>query len=379
MRIAIDVSALAGAQGGMRIYLEELLKELARIDQKNEYWLYLARWRDLADAERQFPTLENLRFKRCLRRFPFRLLMNLENRLGLRVQERWLLPEVDLFHGACQTVPPLTRTRSVITVHHFEEMRYTHISDWDNFYYWQVYKNSVERADSVIADSQYTRRYLQETFKLPEEKISVIYHGIFNPKPVFTAEEKRAHRTAYGLPERFVVCVSHMHLRKNTVRLVQAFARLPESLKDVHLVLVGGGHPWYIEEVRKAVAEAGISERVHFTGPVAHDQAALFYATAELFVLPSLLEGFGIPLIEAMAMGVAVCASTTTSIPEVVGGAGLHFDPENLEEMSEQMRRILEDDALRRELIAKGLARSSEFTWENAARSTLEVYHKTCP
>jgi alpha-1,3-rhamnosyl/mannosyltransferase len=376
MRIAIDVSALAGTQGGMQIYLQQILKHLALLDRKNDYYLYIARWGDLEAARRSLPSIAAANFKPWLKRFPYKLLMNLENRLGLRVEERFLLPPIDLFHGACQMIPPLSRAKSVITVHHLEEARYNYPTQWDKFYYWDVYSKSVLRADQLIADSNYTKRYLLDTFKLDPEKINVVYHGIFDPKPRIDEEQKAKLRARFHLPERFIVCVSHMHLRKNTTRLVEAFARISSRQPDLHLVLVGGGHPDYIEEVRKKVRDCGLTERVHLTGPVSHEDVPAFYAAACLFVLPSLLEGFGIPLIEAMAMGCPIAASNATSIPEVVGDAGLLFNPEDVEEMSVKILQILDDSSLRNRLIEKGRSRAADFTWEKAARQTLDVYRK---
>lgn len=376
MKIAIDVSALAGTQGGMQIYLQQILKHLAILDRKNDYYLYVARWSDPEALRKSLPPIHAVNFRPWLKRFPYKLLMNLENRLGLHVEERFLLPRIDLFHGACQMIPPLSRTKSVITVHHLDEARYNYPTQWDEFYYREVYSKSVLRADQLIADSNYTKDYLLKEFNLDPAKINVVYHGIFSPKPRVTDEQKVQLRSRFKLPERFVVCVSHMHLRKNTKRLVEAFLRLCPSERDLHLVLVGGGHPDYIEEVRRTIESCGLIDRVHLTGPVSHEDVPAFYATASLFVLPSLLEGFGIPLIEAMAMGCPIAASNATSIPEVVGDAGLLFNPGNVDEMAEQMRRILDNESLRKELIEKGLARAAEFTWEKAASQTLDVYQK---
>lgn len=376
MRIAIDVGALGGPQGGMRVYLEQLLPRLAAFDRENDYLMHLVRWGDPAGARAAIPALPNPRFRPLVSRVPYRLLMNLEHRLGLPVTESLLLPKVDLYHGACQVVPPLRRTRSVVTIHHHEELRLTHKSDWDQFYYVKVHHDSLRRADRIIADSKYTRRYILEKFGLPEEKITVVYHGIFDPKPSFSEADLAALRARYGLPERFVVCVSHMHQRKNTVRLVRAFARLGSEAEGAKLALVGGGQPAYIAEVKAAAEAAGIAGRVVFTGPVPHAEVAAFFAAAQLFCLPSLLEGFGIPLIEAMAMGCPVAGADATAIPEVIGDAGLIFDPEDEAAIAGAMSRALSDAALRADLKRRGLARAAMFSWDEAARRTLAVYRE---
>lgn len=375
MRIGIDISAMIGLQGGMRIYLEQLVKHLARLDQKNEYFLYAAFWRDFEEKKKILARSTPRNLTPCLKRFPYQLLLFLENRLEVRIEERWLLPELDVFHGACQIVPPLSHTHSVMTVHHFEDPRYSSLSTWwQRFFYREVYEKSARRADRLIADSLYTKRFLMEDLGIPENKIVVIYHGIFDPKPTITEEEKAAHRKAFHLPNKFIVCVSHLYPRKNTVRLVQAFHQLSQHWPDINLVLVGQGEPEYLKEVLKTIHELGLENRVLLTGPVPHEKVPLFYALASLFVLPSLLEGFGIPLIEAMAMGCPVVAADSTSIPEVVGEAGLLFNPLNVEEMASKMSKVLEDSDLRKSLVQKGLARAAQFSWEKAARETLSVY-----
>jgi len=374
VRIAIEASSLLDHHGGFRTYLEKLIEHLALLDRETEYLLYVARWAPFPPASKVLPPLPGgSRVRTHFRRFPYRLLLNLEHRLNFRVQERFLLPPLDLFHGACQVLPHPPKAPSVLTVHHFSDMRF-HPGAFERFYYGKVYENSIRGAARIITVSKYTKDFLVERFRLDPERITPVYHGIFDPRPEVSAQDIVSLRERYALPERFVVCVSRINPGKNTVSLVRAFAQAARKREGLGLVLVGWANPDYLVQVRETIAAAGIGDRVILTGPVPDDDIPRFYAAAELFAHASTSEGFGIPLIEAMAMGCPVAASDATAIPEVLGGAGLLFDPADEESITDALCRVLDDPAFRAELVEKGLERAKDFSWETAARCTLDVY-----
>lgn len=373
MRVTLESSALLGPPSGMRTYNLELLRRLCAQNPGDRYRLYATRFKEAFP-----PTSEiwpgtppaNLAFE--LRRFPFAPTLRLEHGLGLRVQERGL-PQADVFHGTSQFLPRLSRTPSVLTLHHWGDWSHR-AGGWDKFYYDTVVRQSVDWADRIIAVSEFTRRHYVERLKVPEEKIRVVSHGVFDPLPNPGAAQIAALRAKYALPPRFALCLSRLNPGKNVVRLVSAFAGLARRHEGLGLVLVGLADEGYLPEVRAAVVENGLDGRVLLTGPVPDAEVPTFYAACEAFVFPSKSEGFGIPVIEAMAMGRPVAAADATSLPEVAGGAAALFPPDDAEALAAALESVLEGGARRAELVAKGRARAKAFTWDGAARATRAVY-----
>lgn len=372
MRVTLEASALLGPPAGMRTYVLELLRRLCAQNPEDLYRLYVGRWAPFPPADDVWPppAPPNLAFD--LRRLPFAPVLRLEHTLGLNLVER-LLPRADVFHGTGQFLPRLRRTPSVLTLHHWGDMAHQS-GAWRRFYYDTVIKQSLAWADRVITVSKFTRDHFLERSGMREERVRVVYHGVFDPLPSPSLEQVASLRRRHGLPRRFALCLSRLNPGKNVVRLVRAFARLAVRHGDLGLVLVGHADPGYLPEVRAAVAECRLGERVVLTGPVPDLDVPTFYAACEAFVFPSTSEGFGIPVIEAMAMGRPVAAADATALPEVVAGAGVLFDPHDEEAIADALESILEGGPRRADLIAKGRARAADFTWAQAARATRAVY-----
>lgn len=265
---------------------------------------------------------------------------------------------------------------SVGTVHDFSQLHVPQKYDAARmFYIMRVLPGMMRRLTRVISVSESTRRDLESFARVPAERIRVIYNGAdlkrFAPRP---PDEARAELPAeLHIPERYVLYLARLeHPGKNHVRLLEAFAALKRSTDLPHkLVLVGGR--WNGAEIIHArVAELGLSDLVVFPGFVPNEALPALYAAADAFAFPSLFEGFGIPVLEAMASGTPVCAANTSSIPEVIGDAGLLFDPLDVPAMTDCLSRLLRDQPLRQRLIAAGIERAAGFTWDAAAKATLE-------
>ncbi len=265
---------------------------------------------------------------------------------------------------------------SVGTVHDFSQLHVPQKYDAARmFYIMRVLPRMMRRLTRVISVSESTRRDLESFARVPAERIRVIYNGAdltrFAPRP---PDQARAELPAeLHIPERYVLYLARLeHPGKNHVRLLEAFAALKRSTDLPHkLVLVGGR--WNGAEIIHArVAELGLSDLVVFPGFVPNEALPALYAAADAFAFPSLFEGFGIPVLEAMASGTPVCAANTSSIPEVIGDAGLLFDPLDVPAMTDCLSRLLRDQPLRQRLIAAGIERAAGFTWDAAAKATLE-------
>jgi len=234
---------------------------------------------------------------------------------------------------------------------------------------------SARRAGAVITDSEHSRRDIIGRWGLSPSKVVVIPlapASSFRPMDRDGAAERL--RARFGLPERFILNAGRLQPRKNLGRLVRAYGRARKEGGVAIPLVIAGRKKYKYEDVEKAISSTGLGESVIMPGPVPDEDLPALYSAAEVFVFPSLYEGFGLPPLEAMACGTPVVASNAASLPEVLGDAALLFDPLDEEAMTGAMVRALTDPDLRESLRARGLARASQFTWERTARETLNVY-----
>ena len=234
---------------------------------------------------------------------------------------------------------------------------------------------SVRRATRVIAVSEFTRRDLEMRYGIPSHRISAIWNGVGQHFRPIEERETRAALARYGLEPGFVFSLGRLNRRKNLGALLRAFAALrARGPADLTLV-IGGKVDHGTGDLMRAARESGRQGRIHWVGLIPEADLPAFYAGAACFVYPSLFEGFGLPLVEAMACGCPVVSSNRAACPEVVGEAGLLVDPEDATAMAAAIADILKDDDLRADLRQRGLARSRQFTWEETGRRTLAVLH----
>jgi glycosyltransferase involved in cell wall biosynthesis len=285
------------------------------------------------------------------------------------------LGDVHLFHATEHLLPKLTRARSVFTLHDTAYLLFPeyHLPR-NRIYLRAMMPRFLERADRVIAVSENTRRDALRLYRLDPGKIEVIPEGVdarFRPEVDDTIVS--AVRRRYDLPERFILCISTIEPRKNLTTLLEAYAALRHDHPDVRLVIVGG-KGWLFERFFERLRSLGLEGEVVLTGYVPDEDVPALLNAAELFAFPSEFEGFGLPPLEAMACGVPVVCSNAASLPEVVGEAGVLLPPRDVAAWVEALGRLLDDAQLREDLRARGLERASRFTWDAAARRTLDVY-----
>lgn len=368
-RIGIDYTAAISQGAGIGRYVRELVGALLALDQEHDYRLFAASPEPLPPLP--FPVT----------RLPFhdKWLMRLWHRLGVPLPVELVTGRLDLFHSPDFTLPPtLPKTPTVLTVHDLSFIRDPDSADDAlRAFLERVVPRSVRRADHVLADSQATREDLISLWGTPASKITVIPGGVeARFRPVTDPEALRAVRGKYGLGEGpFILSVGTLQPRKNIIRLIQAFAPLAARQPDLSLV-IAGGRGWKYQQILAEPARLQIAGRVHFTGFVADADLPTLYSAAEVFAFPSLYEGFGLPILEAMACGTPVAASNSSSLPEVTGDAGLSLDPLAVASWTEGLERLLSDGALRAELAARGRARAGGFGWEKAAGELLGVYRR---
>jgi glycosyltransferase involved in cell wall biosynthesis len=377
MRIGIDYTAALRQGGGIGRYTRNLVQALAAQDGRYEYVLLAAGGWGAAGTK---PWPSNFR----LRSFPLsdRWLSVIWQRLRLPLPVQLVSGHLDLFHSPDFVLPPVGRTPTVLTVHDLSFLRLPQFFvPAFRTYLEAAVSRAVRRADHILADSESTRRDLAELLAVPASKVSVLYPGVEDRfGPVEDQEVLSRVRARYDLPARFVLGVGTLQPRKNFEGLVEAFGRLlaaGHDLPDMGLV-IAGGKGWLGADLLALAARHGFQERVVLPGFVDDEDLPALYTLAAALAFPSWYEGFGLPLLEAMACGTPVVSADNSSLPEVVGDAGLLVDAGSPEELANAMAVLLLHDGQRRQLVEAGQRQARRFTWERAARQLLQVYQSTC-
>ncbi len=363
MRVGIDARLVYYSQAGIGQYILHLVDGLARLDSENDYVL-------LQSRKDETTILERPNFRRVSLWTPShhrleRYSLNVElMRLGL-----------DVLHSPDFIPPHRPSCKSVITVHDLAFLLYPHFLTKESARYYGHIDQAVRWTDHIISVSESTKRDTIEHLGVPEDKITVVYEAA-NPifRPLDRAAAKEEVRNRHGVDGPFVLFVSTIEPRKNVPTLLRALHQLQQCYKeDIRLVLAGG-KGWLFEDAFAVVEDLKLDERVHFLGRVSSDDLLYLYNAAELLAHPAFYEGFGLPPLEAMACGLPVVVSNVASLPEVVGDAGLLIDPHNVDELTVSMWRLLNNSDLWKEMREKGLRQASRFSWERAARETLDIY-----
>lgn len=282
---------------------------------------------------------------------------------------------VELLHAPAYVGPLAAPCPMVVTFHDLSYFLLPSAFNRQNRVYLQTFSRwTARRARRFIAVSECTRQDMVRLLGISTDRIDVIYNGVdecFHPEADVARLER--FRAAKGLPERFILSLATIEPRKNVVGLLRAYAEARRRGVTEPLV-IAGGRGWGDEPIARLVDDLGVRPYVRLVGFVSTDEQPLWYNAATLFAYPSRYEGFGLPVAEAMACGTPVVASNRSSLPEVVGDAGVLADPDDPEALATALVTVLSDDALRHELSVRGIERSRQFTWDEAARSTLKAY-----
>jgi glycosyltransferase involved in cell wall biosynthesis len=285
-----------------------------------------------------------------------------------------LVPGAELFHATEHLLPPLGELPTVLTVHDMIFKLFPQHQKRLNYWYLNATMPLYcRRASAIITVSESSRQDILKQYGIGPDKVTVIYEAAspdFQPQPVAVVEEVRAR---YGLPERFLIHVGTIEPRKNLTRLVEALRLLREEGLDIPLVVVGQ-KGWLYTGLFHRLEELAMEDHVQFLGYVAISDLPLLYSAATLAAMPSVYEGFGLPVLEAMACGTPVVCSNASSLPELGGGAVRYFDPYDAGAMAAAIRSVWTREALREEMREQGLAQAAKFSWERAAEETLALY-----
>lgn len=388
MRVAIDGRTIVPDRSGVGTYADQIVRSLLRLDSRNEYLLFL-----VTDA----PWIEAPN----LRKIPItgydRMLLN-------RWWENVLLPGylstygIDVYFSPSCALPVLPRlgavmarlpvprrwtsffnagktTRYVATIHDvigaiYPETFTPKMRMWQNLFS----RNAAALADRIIAVSESTKRDFVRIYRPRTQDVTVVPHSVDDCfSRVTDPTVLQRVRNKYSLPPSFVLNLGTIEPRKNVTRLARAYTLLPADVRKQYPLVICGAQGWYSGAILDEIRSLGISDSITIVGFAEHEDIPALYSLATLFVYPSLYEGFGYPPLEAMACGVPVIASKTSSLPEVVGDAGILVDPRDELALAQQIERVLSDARLQATLAQQGIERAKQFRWEITARQTLAI------
>jgi glycosyltransferase involved in cell wall biosynthesis len=369
MQVTIDVSPTAQQHAGLGRYAGEIARALA--DHTSlEVRLFYNKQGDarLPDYLQDLPHRSvNVGNK------PWRMGVLLSNLIRRPMDNTF--GAVDIFHATNHLLGHFGQARTVFTLHDLIFLHYPEYHlPYNRWYLTFAMPRFLRAADVIITPSECSRQDAINFYGLSPDKIKVIYEAAApHFKPADRTETLARVRHQYNLPDQFILHVGTIEPRKNLSRLLEAFQTVGQEFPDLKLVLVGK-KGWLYDEFFQTLNQFGLAERVIFPGFVKEGDLPAFYQLAQVFIYPSLYEGFGLPPLEAMACGAPVICSNSSSLPEVVGNAGLLIAPTNTAEMTQSLRRLLADAELRAGLRARSLARAGQFSWQKAAGQLEAVY-----
>lgn len=363
MRFAVDAHAIGRRLTGNEVYIRSLINAFVPVEREAQFIAYICG----DEAKRWVP--EGFR-ARHISANPF-------VRLGFDLPRKLRQDRPDLIHVQ-YTAPLASATPVVVTVHDISFL------DHPEFFTpararqlrWSVAR-TVRVARRILTVSEFSRAAILRAYgDLDPDSVVVVSNAAAQGfRPLSRVAARSAAERRFGAGKPFILTVGDLQPRKNHIRLIEAFAEMVRACPAMrHDLVLAGQETWFAPRVHEAARRSGVADRIRFLGFVGDDDLLDLYNACEFFIFPSLYEGFGLPVLEAMACGRAVACSNTSALPEVADGAGLLFDPHSVEQITRAMIDLVLDAELRMRMGRLGLQRSTRFSWEDAARKTLRVY-----
>jgi glycosyltransferase involved in cell wall biosynthesis len=369
VHIAIDAHSVGANLGGNETYATNLIEALAEIDQTNQYTIYVTKQSAIERFANRWP---NFKIKQTLPHTP---LVRIPITLSAELRKN----PVDVLHVQ-YTAPPLAPCPVVATIH---DLSFEHLPETFNrrsrAQLRLTVRHTARRAARILTLSEFSRRDISETYEIDLDRIAVTPAAASPHFARITSEtELEGVREKYKIQRDYVLSLSSIQPRKNLVRLIEAYSYLRESHSTGELpqLVLAGKKGWLESDVFRAANQSRVARDILFTGYVADADLPALYSGALCFVYPSYFEGFGLPVVEAMQCGTPVIVGNRTSLPEVVGDAGILIDPFNHKDLADAMAHLLSNPGARDELRELGIERAKTFNWLETARLTLQVYEQ---
>jgi glycosyltransferase involved in cell wall biosynthesis len=369
--VGIDYTPAYEQGGGIGRYVRELVTALSKLDLDTSYRLFVSGYTD-SDLL-LFPS--NFSYKPT--QLTPKWLARIWHRANIPLPVEVFVGSVNLFHATDFVLPPtLLGVKTLLTVHDLSFVRVPDsASPTLKTYLDYVVPRSISRSMHVVADSQATKDDIVDLYGVDPNKVTVLLSGVdsrfFNRIDSPFLMTTRSKYNLGSVP--YIFSVGTVQPRKNYERLIRSLAKLRQSNIDMHLV-IAGGKGWLDSPIYQTITETRMDKYVHFIGFADDADLPALYQNATCVAFPSLYEGFGLPILEAMASGIPVLTSNISSLPEVAGDAAIMVDPYNLDEITDGLLRLITDTNLRNELTQKGLLRAKQFTWEKSATQLLSIY-----
>ena len=373
MRIAIDYTPGIAQRAGIGRYTRSLVQALTEIDTEDTFTLFSS------EPPREaygFPTASNVQPRVIA--IGNRAATILWQRLNLPIPAEVAFGRADVLHGPDFILPPALGVPRVVTIHDLAFLTNPECAEPNLVEYLRaVVPRSLQRADRIIAVSQRTADDLVERLRVPRDKIHVIHLGIDRAfTSAHDSEAERRLRERLGITQPFILAVGTIEPRKNYRSLIAAFAKATREPNGPPLMVIAGRTGWLYDGAFQAVDDFDVRKRVVFLDFIPDEDLPTLYQAATALAMPSIYEGFGIPIIEAMASGTPVICSDAGPLPEVAGDAALIVPVSSLDALADALYRVATDASLRRSLTDRGLARAQRFSWTEAARAHLTVYRE---
>ncbi|MFA5134358.1 MAG: glycosyltransferase family 1 protein [Patescibacteria group bacterium] len=373
MRIGIDCRTILnpklGERAGVGHYTYYLVKSILKYDKKNEYVLLFDwRFRNMAEFEQKNVRVKNLPFSQYNKFLPFAY-------SHMLISAYLLKQGLDLFHSPISSLPLTYPKKSIITVHDLAIYKNPSWFPSQIFSTKLLVPRSLSAADKIIAVSQSTKRDLKQIFNVPGKKVQVIYEATRVDK-IPVKNKSLDSLKKFKLPRRYVYFIGTLEPRKNLITLIRAYRRLISQGPEFrnYSLVIAGAKSYKHEAVFDEITALKLKKYVKYLGYVTHNQKIELMKKASCFVFPSAYEGFGLPVLEAMALGTPVITTNVSSLPEITGKAARLVDPEDEQQLAGALREVLGSTQLQQRLEKAGIERARYFTWERSAKETIKLY-----
>jgi glycosyltransferase involved in cell wall biosynthesis len=376
-RVYYNIQPLIGNRTGVGWYTNKIMDNIVHehISKEGLCFDFLGR-NQIHEQFKNFP-IDNLNINRFI---PSKVYKFLNGYFSLHYD--WFFPRGDLYHFFNFVTPSISRRKKVIiTVH---DMVYKILPETVNektlYILNRDLERSIKRADAIITVSENSKKDLMKFHNVDQQKIHVIPPGIdydfYQPGQNISSELHQKIQEKYSLPDHYLLYLGTIEPRKNIVSIVDAYSLLSDEIRDKYKLVIAGGIGWKSKSIMKKISNSSCSDSIIITGYVDESDKPYIYGKASVFVFPSLYEGFGMPIIEAMASGTAVVTSDNSSLPEAGGTAAQYTDALDVKGISNLITKILVDDTFRTQCIKDGIEHTKNFSWKDSADKTIAVYEK---
>lgn len=373
LKIGIDYTAALKQGGGIGRYTRGLITTLAQLDQQHRYLLLYTPDSPMAGL-RTFDNQPNFSHKQ----YPLReRWMTIGwHRFNLPLPVETFTGPVDLFHSPNFILPPAHRAKTLLTVHDLSFIRHPQ-GAVDKLRRWleKVVPRSLARADHILADSHSTKQDLIDIYNISPSQITVVGAGVESRfQPITKPSALKQVTDKYNLPSKFILGVGTLEPRKNFTGLIEAFSH--SAVCETHHLVIAGGKGWLYDDIFAAAESSAVADRIHLIGFVADEDLPTLYSLADVFAYPSHYEGFGIPVIEAMACGTPVVCADNSCLPEVAGNSAVQITATDRNALANALHQLVTDFSLREKVISEGFQQAKQFNWPTAAQRLLTVYQR---